>query len=468
MSSVPAMNSEKRLTPGLFVRGRAVVLPEGVQPACLDIVDGVIQRVLPYDTPVQRSRLIDAQDAVVMPGLVDTHVHCNEPGRSEWEGFAFATCAAAAGGVTTVIDMPLNSIPATTTTTALRSKLESADKQSWVDVGFWGGVVPGNVGELRPLLDAGIVGFKCFLCESGVPEFPAISVEELRLALGVLQGLPTVLSVHAEMKDVLVSSTQDFAALPTHRRRHYLNYLVSRPEAAETEAISLLIELCRRFAVPVHIVHLSSARSLPALAQAQREGVPISVETCPHYLFFAAEDIRDGATEFKCAPPIREASNRELLWEGLRAGIIGSVASDHSPCPPTLKQTATGDFASSWGGIASLQISLPALWTAARQRGFGVSDVARWMCQAPAARVGLDDRKGVLAPGKDADLVCWQPDAAFGVEESSLLHRHKLTPYAGKELYGIVEWTMVRGRTVFAEGRVHPIPQGKILRRGTR
>ncbi len=462
------MNLEKRPTPDLVVRGRAIVLPEGVRPACLDIVDGAVKRILPYDTPLNQRRIIDVRDAVVMPGVVDTHVHCNEPGRSEWEGFAFATRAAAAGGVTTVIDMPLNSIPATTTTAALRTKLEAARGQCWVDMGFLGGVIPGNTSELRPLLDAGVFGFKCFLCESGVPEFSAVGVEDLRLALRVLHGLPSVLLVHAEMDDILNSHVRDFAALPALWRRQYPHYLASRPAAAETEAIGLLIKLCRQFAVPVHIVHLSTAQALPDLAQAQQEGLRISVETCPHYLFFAAEDIADGATELKCAPPIREAANRERLWEGLRAGVIGSVASDHSPCPPTLKVKAAGDFASSWGGIASLQISLPALWTSARKRGFDVSDVARWMCQTPAVMVGLDHRKGTLAPGKDADLVCWRPDAAFRVEESSLRHRHKLTPYAGTELFGIVEWTMVRGQIVFSEGQVHPQPQGKILLRGTR
>ena len=375
-----------------------------------------------------------------MPGLVDCHVHVNEPGRTEWEGFATATRAAAAGGITTICDMPLNSIPATTTAAALERKRDAARGQSLVNVEFIGGLVPGNTGELAGLKAAGACAFKCFLSPSGVPEFPPVTEEDLRAAFPLLARLGLPLLVHAE----------DPAALsPARAGRRYQDYQVSRPVAAERQAIALLIRLQEAgpTAPSVHIVHLSSAASLGLVRNARARGLPVSVETCPHYLTFAAEEIPDGATEFKCAPPIRSGVEREALWKALLDGTINLVASDHSPCPPDLKNTG-GDFSSAWGGIASLELSVSATWTGAEARGAGVQHLAQWMSTAPARLVGLGNRKGLLAPGYDADLLIWDPEARWVVDPDRLHHRHKLTPYAGRELRGAARAVYVGGRLV--------------------
>jgi len=427
---------------GVVIRGRRVITGDGVRPASVHIVDRRISALSTYDAPPDGVEEIDAGDAVVMSGVVDTHVHVNAPGRTAWEGFETATRAAAAGGVTTLLDMPLNAIPATTTADALRQKREEAQGKTVVNVEFIGGVIPGNVEQLEPLARAGVRAFKCFLTPSGVDEFPAVTERDLREALPVLARIGLPLMVHAEDPALLLAS-------PANGSRSYSTYLASRPVAAEHSAIALMIRLLERCPTPVHIVHLSSASSLALIRSARASGLPVTVETCPHYLTFAAEEIADGQTAFKCAPPIRDGDEREALWRALIAGDIDLVASDHSPCPPAMKDT-DGDFFAAWGGIASLQLSLAATWTGARARGVGVERIAQWMSTAPARLAGLS-QKGSLVPGNDADVIIWDPDARFVVDPSNLRHRHHITPYAGRTLVGVVRATYVGGRKVFSE-----------------
>jgi allantoinase len=426
--------------PDLIIRGQRVVLPETVAPRSVHIREERIVFVGDYDDVVAGCEVVDAGDSVVMPGLVDTHVHINAPGRTEWEGFPSATLAAAAGGVTTLVDMPLNSIPPTTTLAGFKTKFETARGCCVVDVGFWGGVVPGNTRELAPMFEAGVVGFKCFLVPSGVDEFEHVTEKDLREAMPELTRLGALLIVHAELPQSIKTEAVGGA--------DYRSFLASRPRAAEDEAIELMIRLSREFDTRVHIVHLSSADAIPMLREAQAAGVKITAETCPHYLHFAAEEVPAGATEFKCCPPIRERDNREELWDGLKDGTIDFIVSDHSPCPGEMKLRETGDFMKAWGGIASLQLRLPIVWTEARRRGFSLLDVTRWLCANPARQVSFEPRKGSIAVGCDADIVIWNPDTPFTVTPSTLHHRHKLTPYAGEVLSGIVQQTFLRGRKI--------------------
>lgn len=427
----------------------------GLGPATVVVRGGVIAAVEP-GAPAPGSPFVDYGDAVVMPGLVDTHVHVNEPGRTEWEGFETATRAAAAGGVTTIFDMPLNSVPPTTTLAALREKTVAARRRSFVDVGFWGGVVPGNRDELAPLAAEGVPGFKCFLVPSGVPEFGHVSDADLRAALPEIARLGSVLLVHAEHPDWI----RDAA---TGDERLYASYLATRPARAEDEAVGELARLCRETGARIHVVHLSSAGALETIASAQSEGLPLTAETCPHYLFFSSEEAPAGATEWKCAPPIRDAGNRERLWEGLATGTIGMVVSDHSPAPPELKRRDTGDFLAAWGGISSLELRLPAVWTAARERGHSLDELVPWLSAAPARLAGLA-RKGAIAAGYEADFVVWNPKSTFEVRAEDLHNRHKLTPYAGRTLVGVVEATYLAGEKIFERGRLLGPPRGKIRR----
>jgi len=448
----------------LVVRGRRVVTPEGERPAAIHIRDGVITAIAGFDDVPAGSHIQEAGESVVMPGLVDTHVHINEPGRTGWEGFSTATQAAAAGGVTTLIEMPLNSIPATTTAAAYREKIAAAAGKLWVDVGFWGGVVPGNVPELCPLWDAGVFGFKCFLVPSGVDEFAHVTESDLRAALPELAALGSPLLAHAELPASIEAAVRNLS--PVQPPNKYATWLASRPREAEDQAIALLLRLGREFTAHIHIVHLSSSDAIEHLRHAKTLGTCISVESCPHYLTFASEEIADGATEFKCAPPIRERENREKLWAALGAGTIDLIASDHSPCPPSMKLREEGDFLRAWGGIASLQLGLPAVWTEARSRGYALTHIAKWMCDGPARLARIAGKKGATAAGCDADLVIFDPNAKFRVDPAKLLHRHKLTPYAGRELMGVVETTFLRGQKIFDRGRVLEAPTGHVLRRG--
>jgi allantoinase len=464
MSNTPHMPGDSGGQPDLLVRGKRVITPEGERAAAIDIRSGVIAGISEYDDIRAGCEVFDAGDLVVMPGLVDTHVHINEPGRAEWEGFITATRAAAAGGVTTLIEMPLNSIPATTTLAGFQEKLRAASGKLFVDVGFWGGLVPGNAAEVAALWAAGCFGFKCFLVDSGVPEFPRVTETDLREGLSELAKIPAPLLAHAELPGPIEAALKRRA--PDADGRSYMTWLDSRPRAAENEAIALLLRLGAEYGVHIHIVHLSSSDAIPQILKAKQNPTQVSVETCPHYLTFIAEEILDGATECKCAPPIRERENRERLWAGLGDGTINMIATDHSPCPPAMKQEESGDFLSAWGGIASLQLSLPAVWTEARARGYSLRHIMNWMCEAPARLAGLEKKKGTIAIGHDADLVIWNPDAAFRVDPAQLHHRHKLTPYAGRELTGIVETTFLRGQKIFERGGFCPPPAGRVLLRG--
>jgi allantoinase len=446
----------------LIIRSRRVVLPETVGAASVHIRDGVIGFIGGWDAtiPAEKFSLIDAGDAVVMPGLVDAHVHVNEPGRTEWEGFRTATRAAAAGGVTTLVDMPLNSIPPTTTRDGFAEKLAAATGQCWIDTAFWGGVVPGNTAELKPLLNAGVRGFKCFLVHSGVDEFPNVTETDLREAMPELAKLDSVLLVHAEVPEPIENAAEE---LKGGNPQKYQTFLKSRPRAAENEAVALMIRLCRETGARVHIVHHSSADVLSLLREARAEGLPLTVETCPHYLTFAAEEIPDGATHFKCCPPVRERENREKLWAALSDGTIDMVVSDHSPCTPALKLMEKGDFLEAWGGIAALQFSLPVMWTQMQKRGFGLRELTRWMSAAPANLAGLNKRKGRLAAGYDADIVIWHPEKKFKVAPEIIEFKHKLTPYSGMNLRGVVEAAFVRGRKIYGKGKFGGSPSGALL-----
>lgn len=450
--------------PDLVVRGQRVILPEGERAAAIHIRQGKVVFVSAYEDFSAGSPVFDADESVVMPGLVDTHVHINEPGRTEWEGFRTATKAAAAGGVTTLIEMPLNSIPAVTTVPAYREKLAAATGKLWVDVGFWGGVIPGNSAELRPLWEAGVFGFKCFLVPSGVPEFSHVVEEELRATLPELKAIGAPLLVHAELPEPIEAACK---GLPEKSSpRSYSTWLASRPRDAENAAIDLLIRLANEFNVHIHVVHLASSDAISQLLRARSSGTPVTVETCPHYLTFFAEDIPDGATEFKCAPPIRERENREKLWAALGDKVIDFIATDHSPCPPEMKMRDGGDFLRAWGGISSLQLNLPAVWTEASSRGYSLADLAEWLCRRPAQLAGLALKKGAIAAGHDADLVVWNPDSKFRVTAENLYHRHKITPYSGRELRGAIRTVFLRGQKVFDGGEFSPSPTGEILRRG--
>jgi allantoinase len=464
MPTLPSNCSNSPNDEYLVVRGRRVLTPEGERRASIHICKGIIAKVSSFDDIPTGSSIHEAVDSAVMPGIVDTHVHINDPGRTDWEGFSSATQAAAAGGVTTLIEMPLNSIPATTTVAAYRQKIAAAAGELWVDVGFWGGVVPGNERELGALWDAGVFGFKCFLVPSGVPEFAHVAESDLRAVLPELASMGAPLLAHAELPGPIEAALQHL--VPGNPPHQYAAWLASRPRESEDQAISLLLRLSRDSHAHVHIVHLASSNSIAALSRAKSAPTNVTVETCPHYLTFTSEEIPAGATEFKCAPPIRESENREKLWAALGAGTIDLIASDHSPCPPEMKLREEGNFMRAWGGIASLQLGLRSVWTEARARGYALTHVVRWMCEGPARLAGLQKRKGAVAVGCDADLVIFNPDAKFRVEPDRLHHRHKLTPYAGRELAGIVEATFVRGHKVFEHGQFAAAPAGRVLRRG--
>ncbi|WP_244871980.1 allantoinase AllB [Catellatospora sp. TT07R-123] len=426
----------------MIFRSYRVFTPEGERPADVAVSGGRIASVAGHGA-LTGPDVIDLGECALLPGLVDTHVHVNEPGRTQWEGFDTATRAAAAGGVTTIVDMPLNSIPPTVDPAALAVKRAAAAEQCYVDVGFWGGAVPGNAAELPRLHAQGVFGFKAFLIDSGVPEFPPLDPAGLEQALRAVDAL---FVLHAE--DPALVRTPAHAA-------HFTDFVASRPPQAEASAVATAIGLARRTGARVHILHLAAAEAVAEIAKAKADGVRVTAETCPHYLTLRADQVPDGATEFKCCPPVRDGAHQDALWQGLRDGVIDAVVSDHSPCPPELK---AGDFATAWGGIASVQLSLPVVWTAAVTRAVPLAQVVGWMAQAPADLVGLPG-KGRIAVGADADLVAFDPEAEFTVDAAALLHRHPVSPYQGRRLRGVVRDTWLRGRLAGAE------PFGRLLER---
>jgi allantoinase len=438
-----------------------VVTPQGIIPAAVLVEDGRIFDVVPPNQLPEGSTVRDFGDAALLPGLVDSHVHINEPGRTEWEGFGTATRAAAAGGCTLLVDMPLNCLPATTTVAALEAKRAAASGQCHVDWIAWGGVVSDNQAHIESLAAAGVPGFKCFLIHPGIDGFTMVNERELRAALPHVARTGLPLLVHAELPRPVDAATEELAGANWSK---YATYLLSRPDNAELTAIQLMLSLCREYRFRLHIVHLATSKALDLLGAAKAEGLPLSVETCPHYLHFSSERIRDGQTLFKCAPPIRSRENRERLWQGLQEGVIDLVATDHSPCPPEMKRLSEQSFQTAWGGIASLSLALPVMWTEARGRGFTLADIARWMAEGPARLAGCASRKGRLAKGFDADFVVFEPEAEFIARSEHLHYRHRISPYLGETLRGKVLATYLRGNCIFTDGEFPGAPGGREFR----
>ncbi|MEO8148364.1 MAG: allantoinase AllB [Bacteroidia bacterium] len=456
MSIDLALKSKNVLTPNGFV-DRIVLIGDG---KIIDVVNSIPigDNSLSFGEGRGEVMITDAGDSIIMPGIIDPHVHINEPGRTEWEGFDTATKAAAAGGITTMIEMPLNASPVTTTKINFQTKLDAAKNKLHVNCGFWGGVVPDNLNELEELLDSGVFGLKAFLTHSGIDDFPNTNEEHLRKALLTLKKYNKPLLVHCELDTI-----HDDLKFLDENPKSYAAYLKSRPKSWENNAIKLMIDLCRETHARVHIVHLSSAESIEQIQKAKTEGLPLTVETAPHYLFFNAEEIPDGATQYKCAPPIREKENNEKLWNALRKGIIDFIATDHSPALPELKEIESGNFKKAWGGVAGLQFSLPAVWTKAREKNIPITQMAKWLSENPAKFIGLENIKGKIQKGFDADIVVWNPEKKFTVKENMIQHRHKITPYLNRELFGVAEQTYVNGRKVFDNGSFINLNCGKIM-----
>jgi allantoinase len=440
----------------LIIKGNNILTPDGLQQAVILVKDGRIHTIQ-RDMPDDALNIVDIGDKVLMPGITDPHVHINEPGRTDWEGFDTATRAAIAGGITTLVDMPLNSSPVTTTVQALEQKIHAAAPQLHADCGFWGGVIPGNDNEIESLINRGVRGFKAFLIHSGIDEFPNVTAAGLERVMPVIARHHLPLLVHCE----LIAEGQHPPV--QENKRSHRQYIASRPQAWEQAAIDLMIRLCEKYHCHVHIVHLSSANAIEQIRAAKEKGLPLTVETAQHYLYFNGGEVPDGNTSFKCAPPIRERENNQQLWEALKAGVIDFVATDHSPAPPELKELETGDFTRAWGGISSLQLALPALWTAGRSRDVTIPQIAQWLCEKPAILAGVQNRKGKIAAGYDADFVIWDPERSFIVNAEELHHKHKLTPYVNETLYGVVEQTYIRGVKVFDQGNFTSLHQGKTI-----
>lgn len=440
----------------LAIKSNKVVTPNGIQPAIVLISDGIISDIVALLNTGIDCQTIELGDKILFPGVIDTHVHINEPGRTDWEGFDTATRSAIAGGITTLVDMPLNASPVTASVSAFEEKLLSTKNKLHANCGFWGGVIPGNTNEIEGLIKKGVLGFKAFLTHSGIDEFPNVTESDLRLAMPVIAKYNLPLLVHCELiSDKRESSNGDL--------RSYQNYLQSRPACWEDDAISLMIQLCQEYNCRVHIVHLSASSSINQIKKAKTNGLKLTVETGQHYLYFNAEDISRGQTQYKCAPPIRERYNNELLWKALQEGIIDFVATDHSPAPPGLKQLQSGDFMKAWGGIASLQFALPVLWTIAKSNNASLNDLALWLCEKPALLAGLQNSKGKIAKGYDADLVVMDEEEKFIVTENIIQHKHKVTPYLNKELSGVVKQTYLAGVKVFDNGSFTQLNQGNII-----
>jgi allantoinase len=450
--------------PDLVITSRRVLTPAGERPAAVVVRSGLIMAVMEIRDAPAAHQHHDAGDAVVMPGIVDVHVHSNDPGRSHWEGFGALTTAAALGGVTTVIDMPVFGSPSASTPTGMAAKFSHAEGECWTDVGFRAGLVPGGIGLAGQLEEAGAFGFFGSLVPLGIDDFDRLDAGALLAALLEVAQLRSTFVAHAELPAPIERAWAELAEEHADARS-YMNYLRARPAAAEGEAVHLLLEVAERSGAAVHVTNLSSATSLAGLRRARAGGAQVTVGTAPHYLHFAAEDVPAGATEFKCIPPIRGASERDELWEALGDGTIDLIASGHSPCPPELKLRESGDFAAAWPGIAGVQLMLPVVWTGARQRGFGLRHLAEWLCTAPSALLGLERRKGALTPGSDADITIWQPESSFTVEPARLAPAHRLTPWAGAALEGVVTDVYLRGEAVVRHGQLTGRPRGRLLRK---
>ncbi|MES2836651.1 MAG: allantoinase AllB [Bacteroidota bacterium] len=418
----------------------------------IDIKEGKINTT---DFPVE-----DVGDLIVMPGLIDSHVHINEPGRTDWEGFETITKAAIAGGITTLVDMPLNSSPVTISASTFQDKIKATQGKLYCNCGFWGGIVPANADKLEELIDCGVLGVKAFLTHSGIDEFPNVTIEDLRKGLATLAKHQLPLLAHAEL-DEHHEGISAFEKNPTN----YMAYLNSRPKIWEDKAVEMMISLCEEFKSPIHIVHLSSANSLKQIKEARDKALPLTVETCPQYLYFCAEEIPDGNTLFKCAPPIREKENNEKLWEALKDGTIDFIVTDHSPATPDLKKIDSGNLKEAWGGIASIQFSLPVVWTTAKKRGLAIDKIAALMSQNVAKFIGFEKTKGEFKIGFDADIVVWNPEETFTVNANDIHYRHKISPYVGEKLNGVIKQTYIGGKKVFENGKLLSLPQGKILLR---
>lgn len=430
------------------------ITPDGIKKAVVLIKDGRITDVV-SELPEGDFPVTDVGEHVLMPGIIDPHVHINEPGRTDWEGFDTATKAAIAGGITTLVEMPLNASPVTTTAKAFEEKIKATEGKLHTNCGFWGGVIPENQKDIEPLIERGVLGFKAFLTDSGIDEFPNVTEEDLRKVMPIIAKYSLPLLVHCELSN-------EQQPVTSNQQRLYSNYLASRPKKWEDDAIALMIQLCEEYNCRTHIVHLSSADSIEQIVRAKQKGLPLTVETCQHYLYFCAEEIKDGRTEFKCAPPIREKANNKKLWRALKDGIIDFVATDHSPAPPEMKELISGDFMKAWGGISSIQFALPVLWTAAKKHDCDLNDIAKWLCEKPALLPQLKT-KGKIAKGYDADFVVWNPERSFTVTKDMIHHKHKITPYLNEELFGTVEQTWLHGEKVFDGGKFLHLNKGSVL-----
>ena len=453
----------------IALHSKRVVLPNGIQEAVVMLNEGLIVDVLSALPAGNNFQLIELENKLLMPGVIDPHVHINEPGRTEWEGFDTATKAALAGGITTLVDMPLNSSPVTTTAKAFDEKMLAAQNKLHTNVGFWGGLIPGNENEIEPLIQKGVLGFKAFLTHSGIDDFPNATEDELRMAMPIIAKYNLPLLVHCELTDSEKITNNEFGITnieqPATRNNSYVNYLNSRPKKWEDDAIAMMIRLCEEFNCRTHIVHLSSADSIEQIVKAKQKGLPLTVETGQHYLYFNAEDIKDGQTQFKCAPPIREKENNEQLWVALKDGVIDFVATDHSPATPNLKEIESGNFMKAWGGIASIQFALPVLWTAAKKRNCTFSNIAKWLCENPARLIGKENSKGKIAKGFDADLIVVDDEKTFTVTENIIHHKHKVTPYLGEILSGVIEQTYIAGEKVYEDEKFIQLNKGKVILR---
>ena len=453
----------------IALHSKRVVLPNGIQEAVVMLNEGLIVDVLSTLPAGNNFQLIELENKLLMPGVIDPHVHINEPGRTEWEGFDTATKAALAGGITTLVDMPLNSSPVTTTAKAFDEKMLAAQNKLHTNVGFWGGLIPGNENEIEPLIQKGVLGFKAFLTHSGIDDFPNATEDELRMAMPIIAKYNLPLLVHCELTDSEKITNNEFGITnieqPATRNNSYVNYLNSRPKKWEDDAIAMMIRLCEEFNCRTHIVHLSSADSIEQIVKAKQKGLPLTVETGQHYLYFNAEDIKDGQTQFKCAPPIREKENNEQLWVALKDGVIDFVATDHSPATPNLKEIESGNFMKAWGGIASIQFALPVLWTAAKKRNCTFSNIAKWLCENPARLIGKENSKGKIAKGFDADLIVVDDEKTFTVTEKIIHHKHKVTPYLGEILSGVIEQTYIAGEKVYEDEKFIQLNKGKVILR---